>query len=159
MIVYSYNAGNWQNDQKWEIEYSGSHPTQSIFYAYETGWNQHSKDIFSYSGTVPDNITDYKFDGAIFNQTNRHVLVYDNNLISKISDYFYSNGTWNGSGYTTYEYDSNGNLTAEILVNKNFDSDRIEYNYEAGQGNYRQIEDIWEDDEYLNNHIYPHAVK
>jgi hypothetical protein len=113
-----------------------------------------SKYVFSYTGEeIKEDIHSYKQTGGAWTESSKNVYSYSSGKISKITEYYKNDITWTSSGYEDFSYDTHGNLIKQIsYYNNSTSTDKTEYAYEEGNGNFRLINDALGG--YYNN-LYP----
>jgi hypothetical protein len=86
--------------------------------------------------------------GGPWEEWGKSVYTYTDGKINKITDYDYYNSEYTEQGNEEYSYDNFGNLIGTIENWNSTQTFRIEYTYEEGGGNYRQIFEYLEGVDY-----------
>ena len=152
-----YFTTTWVLSSDMTFTYTSGKLTQLSTIGYSGTTTSESKYVYSYTGDeLKDEIRSYKQTGGTWVESNKSVYTYTAGKISKIAEYYKSGTTWMASSSQDFTYDSDGNLIKESST-----TDRTEYTYEKGSGNYLIFVNAFGD----NNYLYPtphkksHALK
>jgi hypothetical protein len=157
-IRYSFDSGNWVPVEKTEYFYNGTQLYQSVSYGYSYAevWLQREKIVIDYQGNQVDTIHYYDYEDGSFIEDGKIGFTYAGELITKYTLYSLHNGTWTDDGSVQYTYDSHNNLVSIYSADAD-ELDKIEYQYERGNGNYSQLINYYS--YYLYGNIFPHPAK
>lgn len=154
----SYNSENqientkeYDYDGGWTLSYEQDYTYSSGKLVLRTGieyggteGNWENKYVYTYNGEeLIEELHTYKSPGGVWTDCHKYAFTYSNGKISKRTHYYKSETSWVENYYEEFLYDTYGNLIKSFEDGDN--SDRMEYTYEEGNGNFRQI---FENSEY-----------
>jgi hypothetical protein len=145
--TFSYNSdGNivsikdYYLDGSWILGYESTYTYSSgklmLISSIEYGdvSNYEDKYTFSYDGDVlTAQVHTYK-SGDAWTNCHKYAYTFTSGKISTINYYYHDGSAWVDSGYEDFLYDDHGNL-----IEVSDETDRTEYTYEEGNGNFRMI--------------------
>lgn len=138
--------------KKFTYEYEGSKIVRSRIYTYISGWQEMIKEEAVYTGDLITKIIRYAYSDSAYIDYNYIDLHYDGTLLTGY--YFYlSNGNELDLSYIC-TYDDHGNM---VIRESPELSERIEYVYEEGKGNFHQLNRPG--DGILGNFVLPWPTK
>jgi hypothetical protein len=154
-IDYYYGSGNWVANHKTTYHYNGNKLSEEMSYNFQEDWKLDYKEIIYYNGDKFDSIVGYNiFSGSLY-QDYKYTFNYEGNLIKTMNSYNYEEGDWIFDVSDSFQYDIHGNLTS-MSEQDDSDSYKIEFTYEAGTGNYR---DLFYYDDYFWYQMVPGPTK
>lgn len=145
---YYYLDGTWILSDESTFTYNSGKLV--LIYMIEYGdVNYEDKYTFSYNGDVLKDQVHTYLEGEVWNNCHKYSYTFTADKVSKINYYYFDGSSWADNGYEEFSYDSHGNLVETTDFYGDY-TDRYEYTYEEGQGNFRQI---FENLEY--DYMYP----
>jgi hypothetical protein len=139
LISYYYESGKWAPVDSTVYAYDGTNQYQSVLYRYfNEEWQESEKYVILYQGNQADTLHYYDYENGSFMEVSKVGFTYQGELMSEYTAYSYDNGTWKDEGSVQYTYDSHNNLASATLQDGE-STDKVEYYYEQGNGNYDQI--------------------
>jgi hypothetical protein len=121
--------------KKYIYEYEGSKIIRSrIYFAYNSIWQETIKEEAIYTGDLITKIIRYAFSDSVYIDYNYIDLHYDGSLLTGYY-YYLTNGNELDFSYV-FTYDDHGNMVIRESPER---SERIEYVYEEGKGNFQQL--------------------
>lgn len=147
-----FENGAWVHQEQYFYDYYGSVIVQGSVYEYDQDWYPTYKEVVNFAGDRIDYIYKYEFDGFNFNKNYKSQYSYSDGKITEIDYYSLEAGQWKMELYfDSFEYDKNGNVkrwrTAYHGLNDEIEN--VEFGYEKGTGNWRQLNDHWYDHFHL----------
>jgi YD repeat-containing protein len=137
-VWYYYEYSAWVPDFKISYLYSGDLVTVANYFDYNNDWQIVGKDEAIFTGDKIDQVVGYACaEDTIFEQY-KYKFNYLGSLLTRIDAFYYFNSYWDTIGEYSFTYDAHGNLTSEASSDE-VSSQKIEYAYEIGQGNYLQL--------------------
>ncbi len=158
---YDYDDGNWVPEDKAEFQYDGEILQSVMEYSYGSNqWMPGYRSVITYKGDLYDYITESSLEGSAWADEYRMIFRYEGDQVIRIDDYDFVSGEWiQSGGSVTYTYDDNGNV-ATWTEESESGTDRIEFTYEEGSGNWLQlIESQGGDSDWLYLHATPMPAK
>ncbi len=156
-ISYSLESDNWISTLKAVYEYNGNRHIQTTEYHYfNDEWQESDKIEITYNGNHVDTVHYYDFEDGSFIEEGKIAFIYEGDLIKEYTAYSNGSGSWTNDFTVQYTYDSFNNLSSVNVQNSDY-TDKIEYYYEQGNGNYVQFNDFYSF--YLYGTIFPHPTK
>ena len=153
--TYSYNSDGtvasykeYYLDGSWILGYESTYTYNSgklaLIHSIEYGdVNWEDKYTFSYDGDVlTDQVHTYK-EGDAWTNCHKYAYTFTSGKISNIAYTYFDGSAWVSSGNDEFSYDEHGNLIEMIYSSDNY-TDRSEYTYEEGNGNFRMIAESME---------------
>ncbi len=135
-VLYYHEFSSWTPEEKISYEYDGNKPVRAIYYDYDNEWVMKYKEEACYSGDKTDSINGFVYIDSSFYQDTRYEYLYTEDRLTNIQVYLFDD-EWDYSGDVTFTYNSHGKLETEELNRPTF-SERYEYTYEEGLGNFSQ---------------------
>jgi hypothetical protein len=120
--------------KKYNYEYEGTKIIRSKIYAYISGWQEMVKEEAIYTGNLITKIMRYAYSDSVYYDFNYIDLQYNGTLLTGYY-YYITNGNVLNLSYV-YTYDADGNV---VIRESPAQSERIEYIYEKGNGNFQQL--------------------
>lgn len=133
-----YTHGEWIPDLKILYDYTGTQVKRATYYDYSEEWTLSGKEEASYQGTDLSEIISYLFSDSVMKADQKFVYHYAGDVLKGLGIYEFDGYNWDTAGAITLDFDSHQNLVSESYKN-GIDEIRIEYDYEEGEGNYRQF--------------------
>ena len=123
-------------EQKFTYEFDGNKVIRSKhYYTIDSTWLEYFKEEAIYTGNQITKINAYAYSDSIYIDYYHIDLQYNGTLLTGYFGHF-SNGNELEFSYN-YTYDSHGNMVIQEYPEQNM---RIEYVFEEGKGNFRQIQ-------------------
>jgi hypothetical protein len=142
-----YYTTTWILSSEMTYTYTSGKLTQVSTIGYSGTTTSESKYVYSYTGDeLKDEIHSYKQTGGTWVESYKYAYTYTSGKISQIAEYYKSGTAWTLSSSTDFTYDSDGNL-----IKESSSTDRTEYIYEDGSGNFLLLSNSFGD----NNYLYP----
>ncbi|MEA3476708.1 MAG: hypothetical protein U9R60_00890, partial [Bacteroidota bacterium] len=135
--------GNWVEFYKADYEYNGS-VLQKI-YTYEREfdeWEPSEITSYQYQGGLVDLIYSLEYNAGTndWDTTGTVGVEYAGGKVSKAIYMTHDMGAWIHDMDVNYQYDSHGNVISwNEIYQPDGDSWKIDFTYEAGAGNFRQL--------------------
>lgn len=134
-IWYFGSSEGLKPGTKFTYEYEGSKIIRSsIYYAYNSSWQESIKEESIYTGNLITKIIQYAYSDSVYTEFTYIDLQYDGSLLTGYFFYF-TNGNELELSYV-FSYDDHGNMVIQESPER---SERIEYVYEEGKGNFQQL--------------------
>ena len=135
-IWYSGYDEGLRPDIKYTYEYEGDKIIRSRhYYSINSSWQEMSEEEAVYTGNLITRINWYTYPDSVYTVSAYTDLHYSGSLLT--SRIYYISNTNEPDYSYVYTYDSDGNLVIQESPEM---GDRIEYVYEKGKGNFRQIQ-------------------
>jgi hypothetical protein len=154
-IDYYLESGDWMPNHKTTYQYNGNKLNEELSYNFQEDWKLDYKEMIYYTGDRLDSIVGYNNFSGLLIRDYKYSFDYEGNLIKTLSNYDYYDGDWNFDGSDSFLYDINGNL-ASMSEPDDPDVYRIDFIYQSGTGNYR---DLFYYEDYLWYQMVPGPTK
>jgi hypothetical protein len=140
IIHHSYQSGNFRATVKIDYEYSKGEIERLLLYHNSvSGWYLTWKEEYVYDGGKVKTITGYDYFDDVFHESVKYEFAYMGSEMMSMDMFIFKDGNWGPKVETwNYLFNSTGNLISYSVLRGN-ETDKFDYNYEEGKGNYQQL--------------------
>ena len=142
ILHYILDEGNFRALSKINYEYNNGKIKRLSLYRNEVqGWQLKWKEEYENDGGKVKRIIGYDYYEGTFHEGVKYEFSYTGNVMMSMEQFLYKDGIWSPKGETRiYIFNDSGILNSYSFVDQNSNY-KVEYFYEEGRGNYKQLFD------------------